>query len=51
VIGLITTFGYKEVGLMSTGLWWSYTALWFINLVLAAIVGASVYKEDDTQTV
>jgi FtsH-binding integral membrane protein len=46
VIGLITTFGYKEMGVMSSGLWWSYTALWFINLVLAAVVGAAVYKED-----
>jgi FtsH-binding integral membrane protein len=48
VIGLITTYGYKEMGVMSSGLWWSYTALWFINLVVAALVGAAVYKEDDT---
>jgi hypothetical protein len=46
VIGLITTYGYKTIGVMSSGLWWSYTALWFINLVLAAVVGAAVYKED-----
>lgn len=50
VVGLITTYGYKEMGVMSSGLWWSYTALWFINLVLAAVVGAAVYKEDDTRT-
>jgi len=48
VVGLITTYGYKEMGLMSSGLWWSYTALWFINLVISAVVGAAVYKEDDT---
>jgi len=50
VMGLITTYGYKEMGLMSSGLWWSYTALWFINLVLAAVVGAAVYQEDETRT-
>jgi hypothetical protein len=50
VVGLITTYGYKEMGVMSTGLWWSYTALWFINLVLAAVVGAAVYKEDGAAT-
>jgi len=51
VVGLITTFGYKEMGVMSTGLWWSYTALWFINLVVAALVGAAVYREDGPATV
>jgi FtsH-binding integral membrane protein len=50
VVGLITTYGYKEMGVMSSGLWWSYTALWFINLVLAAVVGAAVYKEDGAAT-
>jgi len=48
VVGLITTYGYKELGVMSSGLWWSYTALWFINLVISAVVGAAVYKEDGT---
>ena len=51
VIGLITTYGYKTIGVMSSGLWWSYTALWFINLLLAAVVGAAVYKEDEAHTV
>jgi hypothetical protein len=50
VIGLITTYGYKQMGVMSTGLWWSYTAVWFINLVIAAVVGAAVYKEDGPAT-
>lgn len=51
VMGLIATYGYKEMGVMSSGLWWSYTALWFITLLLAAVVGAAVYKEDETHTV
>jgi FtsH-binding integral membrane protein len=50
VVGLITTYGYKEMGVMSTGLWWSYTALWFVNLLLAAVIGAAVYKEDGLVT-
>ncbi|HEU4746881.1 MAG TPA: hypothetical protein VFS56_00155 [Gemmatimonadaceae bacterium] len=45
--GLILTFGYKQIGIMSPGLWWSYSALWFVNLLVASVVGARLYSEDD----
>lgn len=45
--GLILSFGYKEIGVMSPGLWWSYSALWFVNLMVASFVGALLYSEDE----
>lgn len=49
VFGIILTFGYKEMGIMSGGLWWSYMLLWFVNLVLSSLVGAFVYRESTTE--
>lgn len=46
VFGMILTFGYKHMGLMSAGLWWTYTIVWLVNLILATIVGARIYSED-----
>lgn len=51
VFGMILTYGYKTMGMMSPGLWWSYTALWFVNLMLASTVGAWLYSEDETRAV
>jgi len=51
VFGMILTYGYKSMGMMSPGLWWSYTALWFVNLMLASTVGAWLYSEDETRAV
>ncbi len=46
VFGLILTYGYKEMGVMSPGLWWTYTGIWFVNLQLASLVGGRVYSEE-----
>ncbi len=51
VFGMILTFGYKELGVMSAGLWWSYTGIWFVNLLLASVVAGWVYSEDQAGTV
>lgn len=51
VFGMILTYGYKSMGMMSPGLWWSYTALWFVNLMLSTTVGAWLYSEDETRAV
>jgi len=51
VVGMIVSHGYKEAGMMSPGLWWSYTALWLVNLMAASMVGAWVYSEDEVRTV
>ena len=50
VFGMIMTYGYKSMGIMSPGLWWSYTALWIVNLMLATTVGAWLYSEEDIRT-
>ena len=50
VFGMILSYGYKQMGMMSPGLWWSYTAMWFVNLMLASLVGAMVYSEDEVRT-
>lgn len=51
VFGFILSYGYKTMGMMSPGLWWSYSALWLVNLFVASMVGAMVYSEDDNRTV
>ena len=50
VFGMILTYGYKSMGIMSPGLWWTYTALWFVNLQLATMAGAWLYSEEDIRT-
>ena len=49
VFGLILTFGYKELGVMSSGLWWMYTGIWIVNLLIASAVAGWVYSEDEVR--
>ncbi len=49
VMGMIVSYGYKEAGMMSPGLWWSYTLLWLVNLLAATMVGAALYREDEVR--
>jgi hypothetical protein len=51
VFGMILSYGYKEAGLMSPGLWWWYTLFWLVNLMLASMVGAWLYSEDEVRAV
>jgi len=46
VFGLILTYGYKEAGMMSPSLWYTYSGIWLVNLLLASIVGGRVYSEE-----
>ncbi len=46
VFGMILTFGYKEMGVMSPGLWYTYSGIWLVNLLLASMVGGKVYSEE-----
>ncbi len=50
VFGMILTYGYKSMGVMSSGLWWTYTGIWLVNLLLASVVGAMLYSEDEPGT-
>lgn len=51
VFGMILSYGYKQVGMMSPGLWWTYTLMWLVNLLVATMVGAWVYSEDEVRAV
>lgn len=50
VFGMILTFGYKQMGVMSQHLWWSYSAAWLVNLTIASLAGAWIYSEGDAVT-
>lgn len=47
-LGIVLTSGYMNMGIMSSGLWLTYSAIWLVNLILAAIVGAMLYSEEGT---
>lgn len=49
VFGMILTFGYKELGVMSPGLWWTYSGIWLGNLLIASAVAGWVYSEDEVR--
>lgn len=50
VFGMILVHGYKEMGIMSPGLWWTYSLVWLVALLLASAVGAWLYSEDEVRT-
>ena len=44
--GLILSTGYMVMGIMSSGLWWTYGFIYLVCLMVASIVGAAVYTEE-----
>jgi hypothetical protein len=40
--------GYRQMGMMSTGLWWTFAFLGLVNFLLSAWAGAKFYTEDAT---
>jgi hypothetical protein len=46
VFGYILSYGYKSMGMMSSGLWWQFTTVWLVNLLVASMVGGRLYSED-----
>jgi len=38
--------GYLHMGMMSSGLWWSFAFVGLVNFVLSGWVGAKLYSED-----
>ena len=50
ILGGIFYSGYLSMGMMSTGLWFTAAIVALINLVIAAIVGAWVYREEGAAT-
>ena len=39
-------YQFLLVGMMSTGLWWTYAIVGLVNLLIASQVGAWLYKEE-----
>ncbi len=48
LLALIFTAGYRQMGIMSAGLWWTFAFAGLINFLLAAWAGAKVYSEGPT---
>jgi hypothetical protein len=46
LLALIFTAGFRQMGIMSSGLWWTYAFIGLINFFLAAWAGAKLYSED-----
>lgn len=44
--GLILTSNYMAIGMMSSGLWITYAAIWLVTLLVATMAGAKLYSED-----
>jgi hypothetical protein len=46
LLGGIFNLGYMQMGMLSTGLWWTFAFVALVNFVLSAWVGARLYSED-----
>jgi hypothetical protein len=46
LLGLIFNSGYRQMGMMSSGLWWTFAFIWLVNFFLAAWAGAKLYSEE-----
>ena len=46
VLAAIFLSGYMHMGMMSSGLWWSFAIIGLVNFLVSAWVGARLYSED-----
>jgi len=46
LLAMIFTAGYRQMGIMSSGLWWSFAFIGLVNFLIAAWAGAAVYSEE-----
>ena len=46
LLGGIFYSGYLHMGMMSSGLWWSFAIVGLVNFLLSAWAGARLYSED-----
>jgi len=49
LLALIFYSGYRQMGMMSPGLWWTLAFIGLVNFELASWLGAKVYSEDDAR--
>jgi hypothetical protein len=46
LLGLIFNSGYRQMGMMSAGLWWTFAVIWLVSFSIASWAGAAIYSED-----
>jgi hypothetical protein len=46
IFGSIVAAGYMTMGIMSSGLWFQFGFFYLFSLIIAALVGGAVYKEE-----
>lgn len=46
LLALIFYAGYRQMGMMSPGLWWTMAFIGLVNFLIAAQAGAALYSED-----
>lgn len=46
IFGSIVAIGYLNISIMSAGLWWQFGIFWLVSLIVTAVVGGMIYKED-----
>jgi hypothetical protein len=46
LLALIFYSGYRQMGMMSTGLWWTFAFVGLVNFLIAAQAGAALYSEE-----
>jgi hypothetical protein len=45
LLAFIFYSGYRQMGMMSTGLWWTFALIGLVNFVIASQAGAALYSE------
>lgn len=48
LLGLIFNSGYRQMGMMSSGLWWTFAIIWLVSFSIASWAGAAIYSEEGT---
>jgi hypothetical protein len=46
ILFLIFTAGFMQMGIMSSGLWWTFAFIALVNYLVSASLGAKLYSED-----
>ena len=46
ILSLIFTAGFMQMGIMSSGLWWTFAFIALVNFLVSASLGARLYSED-----
>jgi hypothetical protein len=45
LLALIFYSGYRQMGMMSTGLWWTFAFVGLVNFLISSVAGAALYSE------